>query len=109
LTPQADLYVSMNGTNPLNVGGIDTYIITVTNNGLSDVTGATLTDTFTSLSGVSYTSATLYQPTGSSAVSISSPSGTLAGTSPVFSETLSIPAGGVIQFVVKGTVAAGTA
>ena len=108
LTPKADLYVSMNGSNPLAVLGVDTYTIDVTNAGPSDVTGATLSDTLTSLTGVSFSSSTIYKPTGASAVSISTPSGTLAGTSPVLSETMNIPVGGEIQFVITGTVASGT-
>ena len=62
LTPYADLYISMNGTNPLQTnssspGSVDTYTIDVTNNGPSDVTGATLSDVFpSSLTGLSVVS-----------------------------------------------------
>ena len=40
--PTADVYVSMNGSNPLAIGSVDTYTIDVTNNGPSDARRAML-------------------------------------------------------------------
>ena len=111
LTPVSDLYVSIAGYDPVTIGGIDVYTIDVTNNGPSNVTGAKLVDTFSNLTGVSYTSSQLYfvnnANTTASAPTASSPSGTLNGASPTLNETLNLSAGSVFQFVVTGTVAAG--
>ena len=86
LTPTADIYVAMSGSDPLTIGGTDVFTIEVSNNGPSDAIGATLADTFSNLTGVSYASAALYHVNNSNFVAAtptaSPASGSLAGTGP---------------------------
>jgi uncharacterized repeat protein (TIGR01451 family) len=78
-------------------GEVITYTIVVTNAGPSDVSGATITDTFpTELQGVSFTSSV----TG--VVSGNSPSGN--GN---LQDTVSMEAGSTITYLVTGTVSSG--
>jgi uncharacterized repeat protein (TIGR01451 family) len=107
LTPTADLYVSIQGSDDVSVGGVDVYTIVVTNNGPSDVTGASLSDVFSNLTGVSYTSNALYNRTGYAAPTASSPSGTLAGAGATLNESLNMSAGSIMEFTVTGTIASG--
>ena len=69
LTPQADLSISKDdGQTTAIPGDTVTYTIVVTNNGLSDVTGATVSDTFPGiLSGVTYSSVTTGTVSGNTA------------------------------------------
>ena len=109
LTPQSDLYVSLQGADPVEIGGIDIYTIVVTNNGPSAVTGVTLADTFSNLTGISYTSTALYEPTGHSVPTASSASGSLAGTGPTLIDSLNLSSGSIIKFTITGTIALGHA
>ena len=92
---------------PLPAGGTDIYTIDVTNAGPSDAVGVVLADTFSSLKNVSYSSSDLYAPAGSSPATASSPSGSLSAPGPALSESLNLPAGASIQFIITGTLAAG--
>ena len=107
LTHIADVYVSLAGSDPLTVGGVDIYTIVVTNNGPSDANGVSLADTFSSLTGVAYTSAALYARTGSAPPTAGSASGTLSDANLALGESLNLPAHSVIEYTVTGTVAVG--
>jgi uncharacterized repeat protein (TIGR01451 family) len=110
LTPTADIYVSIASSGPVTIGGNVIYTIIVTNNGPSDLNGATLTDTFSNLTGVSFTSTSLYSVNNpnfvASTPTVSPASGVLAGEGPTLNETLNMSSGSVLQFTVTGTVAA---
>ena len=96
LTSAADLSVTVDdGVTSAVPGGSVTYTIVVANNGSSDVSSATLTDTFpATLAGVTYTSVAAGGATGNTA----------AGSEDL-SETLSLPSGASVTYTVSATVA----
>ncbi len=86
--------------NPYSPGSAITYTVTVSNNGPSDVAGATVDDTIpASITGVAWTCAVT---TGSGSCSSSSGSGNAIAT------TLDLADGAVATLTVTGAVAAGT-
>ena len=96
LTPQADLGITKSDglTSAVPGQGI-TYTITVTNNGPSNVTGATVTDTFAgTLTGVSWTCS------GSGGATCA------ASGSVNISDTVNIPVGGTATYTVTATISA---
>ncbi len=102
ITNVADLAVT-NTSSPatVNAGGAVSYTVVVNNTGPSNVTGATVTDTFPgTLTGITYT----VTANGGAADTThpASGSGNLA-------ETVNLPSGGSLTYVVSGTVNAGAA
>ncbi|MHC4206378.1 MAG: choice-of-anchor D domain-containing protein, partial [Planctomycetota bacterium] len=95
LTPQADLSITKtDGQSTAIPGDTVTYTIVVTNNGLSDVIGATVTDIFPAiLSGVTYTSTTTGTVSGNTAAGVGH-----------ISDTVDITAGSTITYTVNGTI-----
>ena len=100
LTPTVDLSITKtNSLAQVTPGGSINYTITVSNLGPSDVTGATIQDTFpASLTNVTYTSA------GSNGVVTGN---TLNGSGNI-NDTVNMASGSVITYTVSGTVAANT-
>ena len=93
-TALADLaIVKTNGRTTYVPGGLLGYTITVTNNGPSDVVGATVTDTFPAGTTANWTCAA-----GPGAVCPASGTGNIGAT-------VSIPRGSFVTFVVTGTIA----
>ena len=92
----ADLSVTKtDGFDTVIAGTPDTYTITVTNGGPTDVTGAGVTDTFpAAFTGVTWTCT---PAAGSSC-------GTAAGSGDIVT-TVDLPAGGSVTFTATGTVA----
>ena len=92
----ADLSISkISDPKPAVPGKVITYTITVTNPGMSSVTGATVSDTFpTDINNVSWTCS-------SSGGATCTPSG-----SGDISDTITLPAFGVITYTVTGTLPA---
>lgn len=108
LTPTADAYVAITGSDPLDVGSLDVYTIVVTNNGPSAITGTpgstglTVADTFPStLTGVTYSSQVLYGTAAGNSQG-TSPSNSLA-----LDDVLTMSSGAIVQYTVTGTVASG--
>ncbi|MBV2210005.1 MAG: DUF11 domain-containing protein [Thermomonas sp.] len=103
-TPTVDLgiTVSNGGVPSYAVGGAVTYTVTVTNNGPIDVTGASITQT---LSGVSGTAAWVCAPAGGSSATCGAASG--AGA---IATTGNLPVGQSLIYTVTGiaATAAGT-
>jgi uncharacterized repeat protein (TIGR01451 family) len=95
LTPQADLQITnTDGQTTAAAGAAITYTIVATNAGLSNATGATVVDTLpTTLSGVTYTATQTGGATGYTA----SGSGNL-------SNTVTMPAGSAITYLVHATL-----
>ena len=95
LTPQADLQITKTDNKTSVVAGAqDTYTIVVTNAGPSDVTGASIVDYFPStFTNVSYTAS----GTGGAA-------GYFNGSGSAIIQTVNLPAGATITFLVTGTV-----
>jgi uncharacterized repeat protein (TIGR01451 family) len=95
LTPVADLSITKTDGQPSEVPGTSVnYTIVVTNNGPSNVTGATVTDTFpATITSVSYTSVTSGGATGNTA----------AGAGNI-SDTVNMPTGSTITYTVSGTI-----
>ncbi len=94
LTPQADLSITKtNGVTSVNAGGPTTYTIVVGNSGPSNVTGATVSDTFpVSLISVSWTC-------------IGSGGGTCAAAgSGNIADSVNLPAGSSVTYTVNATV-----
>lgn len=90
---QADLKISKsNGKSSIVPGEVTTYAIVVTNTGPSAVTGATISDSFPSLNGVTWTCS------GSGGASC------LSGGSGTLSETVSLPPAGELTYEAAGTV-----
>lgn len=101
VVPTVDLSVTKtDGVTVVDPGDQVTYEIVVSNNGPSDVTGASLVDTLVSgtLTGITFTSSAQGGASGNSA------SGTGLPT-----QTLNLPAGSSVTYLVTGTVAATTA
>ncbi|QDV69117.1 Calx-beta domain protein [Rosistilla carotiformis] len=98
LMPAADLSITKtDGQGTAIPGDSVTYTIVVTNNGPSDVTGATVSDTFPAiLSGVTYTSVT----TGTV-------NGNTASGSDDISDTVDMSVGATITYTVTGTIDSG--
>src|SRR5581483_583762 len=96
LTPQADLQITKtDGKTTAVPGTSDTYTLVVTNAGPSNVTGATVTDTFpAAFTGVTWTA------TGGA-------SGFSASGSGNISDTVTMPAGSTITYLATGTISAG--
>ncbi len=96
-TPQVDLRIEKsNGVTEVRPGDTLTYTITITNQGPSDVLGATVSDIFPSeLTGVSFSSTVV-----SGTVSGNSASGT--GN---IADTVNMAAGSVLRYTVTATVA----
>ncbi len=96
-TPVADLSITKtDGSNTAAPGQGITYTIVVTNNGPSNVSGATVVDTFPGvLTGVNYTSVT----TGTVSGNTASGSGNI-------SDTVNMTNGSTITYTVTGTVSA---
>lgn len=110
LTPQADLSVTQSdnkggdSTTP-NTGSVVagtslTYTILVKNNGPNDAIGATVTDTFPANFTVISTTPLF---TGGASISAS------AGSGGNISDTINLPVGGEIAYVVTGTLSAAAA
>jgi uncharacterized repeat protein (TIGR01451 family) len=97
LSPQADLAITKTDGSATEVPGTSvTYTIVVTNNGPSDVTGATVGDTFpAALTGVTYTSVAAGGATGNTA----------AGAGNI-GDTVNMPSGSSITYTVNATVGA---
>jgi len=97
LTPQADLSITKTDGSTTEVPGTSvSYTITVTNNGPSAVTGASVSDTFpAALTGVTFTSVAAGGATGNTA----------AGSGNI-SDTVNMPVGSSITYTVNATVAA---
>ncbi|MEZ6115191.1 MAG: SdrD B-like domain-containing protein [Pirellulaceae bacterium] len=95
LVPTVDLTITKDdGVTEVDSGGSLTYQIVVTNNGPSDVVGATITDTFpTELDNVAYTSTT----TGTVAGNTASGSGSI-------SDTVDMTVGSTITYTVTADV-----
>jgi uncharacterized repeat protein (TIGR01451 family) len=98
LTPQADLQITKTDSKTSAVPGTsNTYAIVVTNAGPSRVTGATVTDTFpATFTGVTWTATTLGGATGFTA----SGSGNI-------NDTVTMPVGSTITYLVTGTISPG--
>ena len=94
LTPQANLAISKTNNQTSTVPGTPTtYIITVTNSsGPSDITGATVADTFPSMTGVNWTCTE-----SGSATCPANGSGNI-------NSTVSLPVGTSVTFTATGTV-----
>ncbi|MDB6152650.1 MAG: Ca2+-binding protein toxin-related, partial [Chthoniobacteraceae bacterium] len=97
LTPQADLQITKtDGKTSAVPGTANTYTIVVTNSGPSDVSGATIADTFPGIfGGVTYTAT---QTGGASG--FSNGSGNL-------NQVVNLPSGSTITYTVLGTISAG--
>jgi uncharacterized repeat protein (TIGR01451 family) len=95
LTPQANLKITKtDNQTTATPGGTLTYVIVVTNDGPSNVTGATVTDTFpATLSGITFTATATGGATGFSA----------SGTGNL-SQTVTMPAGSTITYTVQAKV-----
>jgi uncharacterized repeat protein (TIGR01451 family) len=91
---QADLTITKtNGLSSVTAGSTVTYVIVVTNNGPGAVTGATVTDTFSgNLTGVTFTAAGTGGASG------------FAGGNGTLNQTVNLPAGSTITYIVTGTV-----
>ncbi|MBP8297061.1 MAG: DUF11 domain-containing protein, partial [Burkholderiales bacterium] len=93
LTPQADLSITKtDGVTAVLPGGSVTYTIVASNAGLSNATGATVTDTFPASLAATWTCV-----------------GTLGGTCTAagagnISDTVNLPAGGSVTYTVSATV-----
>jgi uncharacterized repeat protein (TIGR01451 family) len=96
-SPIADLAITKVDGSPTYVPGeATTYTVTVTNNGPSFATGASVVDTFSAaFTSVSWTAA--FTGTGSS--------GTTSGTGSI-AETINLAAGGTATYTIQATVAA---
>jgi uncharacterized repeat protein (TIGR01451 family) len=96
LTVQADLQITKtDNSTTLTPGASTTYTILVTNAGPSDVTGATVTDTFAAtLTGLTFT-----------ATATGGASGFTASGSSSINDTVNLPVGSTITYTVHGTVA----
>lgn len=89
----ADLAISKsNNKNGLVPGEQTTYTIIVTNNGPSNVTGATVTDNFPSMSGITWS------------CTPSSGANCTASSAGNINDTVDIPVGGSITYMATGTV-----
>ena len=97
LTLQADLKITnSDGATTAVPGAVITYTIVVTNSGPSNVTGATVTDTLpATLTGATYTATTTGGATGFTA----------SGTGNI-NNTVTMPAGSTITYVLKATLSA---
>jgi uncharacterized repeat protein (TIGR01451 family) len=95
--PQTDLSITKtDAATSVSPNSPVTYVIVVSNNGTSTVTGASVTDIFpATLTGVSFTS------TGSTGTS----GNTASGTGNIF-DTVTLPAGGTITYTVTATTSA---
>ncbi len=95
ITPSADLAITKTGTATVAQGGAVTYSITVTNNGPSNVTGATIADTIpAAITGVSWSCA------AAGTAVCGTPSGT--GNISVLGD-IAAGAGNSLTFTVAGT------
>jgi uncharacterized repeat protein (TIGR01451 family) len=96
--PEADLAITKtDGTTTYTPGGTLTYTITVTNNGPSDVTGASVTDTFpAAITSASWTCVG----------SVPSATCTASGSGNI-NDTVTIPAGEYVTYTVTAQVSAG--
>ncbi|NWG00533.1 MAG: IPTL-CTERM sorting domain-containing protein, partial [Thermoanaerobaculaceae bacterium] len=96
--PEADLAITKtDGTTTYTPGGTLTYTIVVTNNGPSDVTGATVTDTFP---------AAITNATWSCAGSVPAATCTASGSGNI-GDSVTIPAGEYVTYTVTAQVSAG--
>jgi uncharacterized repeat protein (TIGR01451 family) len=95
LTPQADLAITKtDGKTSAIPGTQDIYTIVVSNNGPSDVTGASVTDTFpATFTGVTFT-----------ATQTGGASGFTTPGSGNISQTVNIPSGASITYTATGTI-----
>ena len=95
LAPEVDLTITkVDNATEVTLGGVVTYEIVVANNGPSDVTGATVTDTFPAeFVSISYVSSV----TGGA-------SGNTASGSDDISDTVDMPAGSTITYTATATV-----
>ena len=98
LTPNVDLQVTKdNGVDAIAPGSTLDYTIVVTNNGPSNVTGAIITDNFsTQLTDVSFTSTATGGATGNTATS--------AANVTEINDTVNMPVGSTITYIVTSTV-----
>ena len=98
LTPQADLAITKtDGVASASPGGTTTYTIVATNNGPSDVVGATVTDVMpAAVTGDTFTAV----GTGGAAGFSPSGSGNL-------NETIDLPAGATVTYTVVADIASG--
>ena len=98
LTPQADLVISKDdGIETVNPGDALTYTVVVTNNGPSDVVGATVNDFFSDdLTNIRYTS-----------TAVGGASGNTAAGSGDIDDSINLPAGASVTYTVNATVTAG--
>lgn len=102
LNQQADVLVDLAieksaGQTAVRQGDTLTYTITVSNNGTSDVSGATVTDTFSA----SLTDVVLVSVVGQAGGISSLIPGTFPST---FTDTIDLPAGALITYTVEATV-----
>ncbi len=97
LTPQSDLSITKTDGSTTEVPGTTvTYTIVVTNTGPSDVTGASVADTFpATITGVTFTSVAAGGATGNTA----------SGSSNI-NDTLNMPAGSSVTYTATGTISA---
>jgi uncharacterized repeat protein (TIGR01451 family) len=94
LAPTADLAITKtDGVTTATPGGSVTYTIVVTNQGPSDVAGATVTDTFPAVVTATYTAS------GSAGTSGYTPAG-----SGNINDTVNLPAGGTITYIVTANI-----
>ncbi|MEQ1862398.1 MAG: SdrD B-like domain-containing protein, partial [Chthoniobacteraceae bacterium] len=94
LTPQADLAITKtDGVTTAVPGGSVTYTITVSNSGLSDVIGATVSDTFPAALTATWTS-----------VGAGGGTGTAAGAGNI-NDTVNLPVGGSVTYTVNALIA----
>ena len=98
ITPQADLSITKtDGKTTAVPGTTDTYTIVVTNGGPSDVTGASVVDTFpVTFTGVTYTATSTGGAIGF----------TISGSGNINDTSVNMPAGSTITYVVTGTISA---
>jgi uncharacterized repeat protein (TIGR01451 family) len=96
LTPNADLTITKSNDDDVSMPGRQTsYTIVVSNEGPSDVVGATVADTFpSSLTGVTYTSSATLGASGNTA----------SGTGSI-NDTVDLASGSSITYTVQATVA----
>jgi uncharacterized repeat protein (TIGR01451 family) len=95
ITPKANLSITTDdGVTAAVPGGSVTYTITVSNNGPSDITGATVADTFPAiLTGVSWTAVGAGGGTP----------GVMSGNGDI-SDVVNLPAGGSVTYTVSATI-----
>ena len=105
--PQADLAITKDdGVTTYTPGGTLTYTVTVTNNGPSAVTGASVTDTFpTEFASVSWTCVVAG---GASVTATSTCDGSTANTGTSIADTVDLPVSSTLTYTITAVVS-GTA